>query len=134
MGVRFVSAHRFQGDCFHICHHQRGCDARRVQGVRRGRDRDVHVRHHAPAPWTIHPKLGAGRQGLGMGRLLGQHRLWVQVRQTVRGHGRTRPQSPREDELTQQRGRQNGEIIILYYCSKFYCCKYYYYYRVHHAS
>jgi len=78
--------HRFQGDGVHLRDHQRGRDARGVQGVRGGRDRDVHVRHHAPATWPVHPELCAGRQGLGVGRLFGQHRLRVQVRQVVRGH------------------------------------------------
>lgn len=113
MWRRAFGARRFQRDGFHLRDHQRGRDARRVQGVRRGRDRDVHVRHDAPAPRPVHTKLRAGRQGLGMGRVLGQHRFRVQVRQDVRGHGRTGPQPPRKDEPAQQRSRPNGEWISI---------------------
>lgn len=100
---------RFQGDGVHLRDHQRGGDARGVQSLRRGPDRDVHVRHHAPETHPLHPELGAQRQGLGMGRLLGQHRLRVQVRQAVRGHGGARSQPAREDEPAQQRSWKSGK-------------------------
>jgi len=112
VGVRCV-IHRFQGDGVHLRDHQRGRDARGVQGVRGGRDRDVHVRHHAPAAWPVHPELCSGRQGLGVGWLFGQHRLRVQVLQDVRGHWREGPQPPREDEPAQQRSRPHGECLRL---------------------
>lgn len=100
---------RFQGDSVHLCDHQRGRDARRGSGVRGGRDRDLHVRHGTPAPRSVRPERRTGSQGMGLGRLLGQHRLRVQVRQVVHRHRRTRPQPAREDEPAQQRSRQNGE-------------------------
>lgn len=110
---------RLSRDSVHLRHHECGGDARGRTLLQRGQHRVLHVRLQPSGPRRSQPQLGARRRPrrprLGVGRLLRQHRLRLQVLQRVRGLGRARQDPEGEDELTQQRSGKSGEKTIVLY-------------------